>query len=136
MKVYTRKGDSGQTSIWVGRRMSKDHEPVEAIGAADDKVGTQLTSSPSPCMCRGSSHLPRVPSARVKTGPQSGFIYCQRCGAAGLAAHGRHVIPGTNGGQPLVMKFKAWTRSLCRSPGDRPSHPPSPRLDGPQAVLQ
>jgi cob(I)alamin adenosyltransferase len=36
MKVYTRKGDSGQTSIWGGRRMSKDHERVEAISAADD----------------------------------------------------------------------------------------------------
>ena len=42
MKVYTRKGDSGQTSIWGGRRMSKDHERVEAIGA-----GTRRRRGPS-----------------------------------------------------------------------------------------
>ncbi len=36
MKVYTRKGDSGQTSIWGGRRLDKDHVRMEAIGAADE----------------------------------------------------------------------------------------------------
>jgi cob(I)alamin adenosyltransferase len=36
MKVYTRKGDSGQTSIWGGRRLSKDHTRMEAIGAVDE----------------------------------------------------------------------------------------------------
>ncbi|MGO9781161.1 MAG: cob(I)yrinic acid a,c-diamide adenosyltransferase [Streptosporangiaceae bacterium] len=36
MKIYTRKGDSGQTSIWGGRRLSKDHVRMEAIGAVDE----------------------------------------------------------------------------------------------------
>jgi cob(I)alamin adenosyltransferase len=36
MKIYTRKGDSGQTSIWGGRRLSKDHARMEAIGAVDE----------------------------------------------------------------------------------------------------
>ena len=36
MKVYTRRGDSGQTSIWGGRRLSKDHARIEAIGAVDE----------------------------------------------------------------------------------------------------
>lgn len=36
MKLYTRKGDSGQTSIWGGRRLSKDHARIEAIGAVDE----------------------------------------------------------------------------------------------------
>jgi cob(I)alamin adenosyltransferase len=36
MKVYTRKGDSGQTTIWGGRRLSKDHARMEAIGAVDE----------------------------------------------------------------------------------------------------
>ena len=36
MKIYTRRGDSGQTSIWGGRRLSKDHVRVEAIGAVDE----------------------------------------------------------------------------------------------------
>jgi len=36
MKLYTRKGDSGQTSIWGGRRLSKDDPRMEAIGAVDE----------------------------------------------------------------------------------------------------
>jgi cob(I)alamin adenosyltransferase len=36
MKVYTRKGDSGRTSIWGGRRLSKDHARMEAIGVVDE----------------------------------------------------------------------------------------------------
>lgn len=36
MKLYTRKGDSGQTTIWGGRRLSKDHVRMEAIGAVDE----------------------------------------------------------------------------------------------------
>src|SRR5262245_26348879 len=36
MKIYTRKGDAGQTSIWGGRRLSKDHARMEAIGAVDE----------------------------------------------------------------------------------------------------
>lgn len=36
MKIYTRKGDSGQTSVWGGRRLSKDHVRMEAIGAVDE----------------------------------------------------------------------------------------------------
>jgi cob(I)alamin adenosyltransferase len=36
MKIYTRKGDSGETSIWGGRRLGKDHVRMEAIGAVDE----------------------------------------------------------------------------------------------------
>jgi cob(I)alamin adenosyltransferase len=36
MKIYTRKGDGGQTSIWGGRRLSKDEARIEAIGACDE----------------------------------------------------------------------------------------------------
>jgi hypothetical protein len=36
MKIYTRKGDGGQTSIWGGRRLSKDDARIEAIGACDE----------------------------------------------------------------------------------------------------
>ena len=39
MKIYTRKGDSGQTSIWGGRRLSKDEARVEAIGSVDECNG-------------------------------------------------------------------------------------------------
>ncbi|TMQ84009.1 cob(I)yrinic acid a,c-diamide adenosyltransferase [Actinomadura soli] len=36
MKIYTRKGDGGQTGIWGGRRLDKDHGRMEAIGAVDE----------------------------------------------------------------------------------------------------
>jgi hypothetical protein len=31
MKIYTRNGDAGETSIWAGRRLGKDQARVEAI---------------------------------------------------------------------------------------------------------
>jgi cob(I)alamin adenosyltransferase len=46
MKIYTRKGDSGQTSIWGGRRLSKDQARIEAIGSVDEcnaAIGAALT---------------------------------------------------------------------------------------------
>jgi len=36
MKIYTRKGDTGETSIWGGRRLSKDEARIEAIGSVDE----------------------------------------------------------------------------------------------------
>lgn len=36
MKIYTRKGDGGQTAIWGGRRLDKDDARIEAIGAVDE----------------------------------------------------------------------------------------------------
>jgi cob(I)alamin adenosyltransferase len=36
VKIYTRRGDGGQTSIWGGRRLSKDEARIEAIGAVDE----------------------------------------------------------------------------------------------------
>ncbi|HEX5113884.1 MAG TPA: cob(I)yrinic acid a,c-diamide adenosyltransferase [Pseudonocardiaceae bacterium] len=36
MKIYTRKGDTGQTGIWGGRRVGKDEARIEAIGTVDE----------------------------------------------------------------------------------------------------
>ena len=36
MKIYTRKGDAGETGIWGGVRLSKDDLRVEAIGSVDE----------------------------------------------------------------------------------------------------
>jgi cob(I)alamin adenosyltransferase len=47
MKIYTRKGDAGETSIWEGRRLRKDQARVEAIGSVDEcnaAVGLALAS--------------------------------------------------------------------------------------------
>ena len=36
MKIYTKKGDSGETSLIGGTRVRKDHLRVEAYGAVDE----------------------------------------------------------------------------------------------------
>lgn len=36
MKVYTRTGDKGQTSLIGGKRVSKSHERIEAYGTVDE----------------------------------------------------------------------------------------------------
>lgn len=36
MKIYTRKGDGGQTGIWGGVRLAKDEARMEAIGSVDE----------------------------------------------------------------------------------------------------
>lgn len=36
MKIYTRRGDGGETGIWGGARLAKDEARVEAAGAVDE----------------------------------------------------------------------------------------------------
>jgi cob(I)alamin adenosyltransferase len=36
VKIYTRKGDGGQTGIWGGVRLAKDEARMEAIGSVDE----------------------------------------------------------------------------------------------------
>jgi cob(I)alamin adenosyltransferase len=36
VKIYTRKGDEGQTGIWGGVRLAKDEARMEAIGSVDE----------------------------------------------------------------------------------------------------
>ena len=36
MKIYTRRGDEGQTDLFGGPRVGKDHPRVEAYGAVDE----------------------------------------------------------------------------------------------------
>ncbi|MBF0493373.1 MAG: cob(I)yrinic acid a,c-diamide adenosyltransferase [Deltaproteobacteria bacterium] len=36
MKIYTKKGDQGKTSLFGGQILSKDHERIEAYGCVDE----------------------------------------------------------------------------------------------------
>jgi cob(I)alamin adenosyltransferase len=38
VKIYTRKGDDGTTSLWYGGRVPKNHARTEAYGALDEAV--------------------------------------------------------------------------------------------------
>ena len=36
MKIYTKTGDTGQTSLWGGKRVSKSHLRIESYGTVDE----------------------------------------------------------------------------------------------------
>lgn len=36
MKIYTKTGDAGETGLWGGKRLSKDHPRVRAYGEVDE----------------------------------------------------------------------------------------------------
>lgn len=40
MKIYTRGGDSGETSLYSGGRVAKDEARIEALGALDELVAS------------------------------------------------------------------------------------------------
>ncbi|HEU5394872.1 MAG TPA: ATP:cob(I)alamin adenosyltransferase, partial [Candidatus Methylomirabilis sp.] len=40
VKIYTRKGDDGSTSLWYGGRVGKDDPRTEAYGAVDEANST------------------------------------------------------------------------------------------------
>jgi cob(I)alamin adenosyltransferase len=51
VKVYTRRGDSGETDLFGGERVGKDHLRVEAYGAVDElnaTLGAAGAASASP----------------------------------------------------------------------------------------
>jgi cob(I)alamin adenosyltransferase len=95
MKIYTRKGDSGDTSLFGGRRVTKDDVRVEAYGSVDElnsALGRAVASLPqamedwrdrligiqSDCFTLGAilatpksgaakpEHIPELPDARVE----------------------------------------------------------------------
>ena len=53
MKIYTKKGDSGETSLFGGKRVSKNSIRIEAYGTVDElnsHLGFARTLDPSPRM--------------------------------------------------------------------------------------
>ena len=51
MKIYTRKGDDGTTSLWYGGRVPKHHGRTEAYGALDEACSA-AGSGPRPLRAR------------------------------------------------------------------------------------
>ena len=59
-KIYTRGGDEGQTSLGDGRRISKTHARIRAIGAIDDvnaAIGVTQAGSPNMVLAKVQQEL-------------------------------------------------------------------------------
>jgi len=50
MKIYTRGGDSGETRLFSGKRVSKDEARIEALGALDELVAAMGLAKAAPEM--------------------------------------------------------------------------------------
>jgi cob(I)alamin adenosyltransferase len=56
LKIYTRKGDDGTTSLWYGGRVPKHHGRTEAYGALDE-ASSQLGVARALCVTEGAEEL-------------------------------------------------------------------------------
>jgi cob(I)alamin adenosyltransferase len=66
VKIYTRKGDTGETGIWGGRRIGKDEARMEAIGTVDECNATLGLAA--------TQELPRVVADTVKIVQDTLFV--------------------------------------------------------------
>ena len=134
MKIYTRKGDGGQTSIWGGRRLSKDDARIEAIGACDEcnaAIGAALAhglpAELAVILLAAQGRLFTVGSelmAPDRTGPGSGLPRLVDGDVAGLEMSIDHLeaaLPELHnfilpGGTPAASELHV-ARAACRRAG-------------------
>ncbi|MBZ0304791.1 MAG: ATP:cob(I)alamin adenosyltransferase, partial [Anaerolineae bacterium] len=60
MKIYTRTGDTGETSLFAGGRVAKDHVRLHAYGTVDELnaiIGLALASNIHPDLA---DHMQRI----------------------------------------------------------------------------
>lgn len=60
MKIYTRKGDSGQTSLYGGDRVSKSSRRIEAYGTVDELNTVMGVAASHSCSPKGTLWIPKV----------------------------------------------------------------------------
>jgi cob(I)alamin adenosyltransferase len=56
VKIYTKKGDDGTTSLWYGGRVSKDSDRTEAYGSLDEAC-SELGVARALCTAEGQAEL-------------------------------------------------------------------------------
>ncbi len=77
MKIYTRKGDDGTTSLWYGGRVDKDDARTEAYGSLDEAtsaLGLARALADDPRLAADLLHLQRdlfVAGAELATAPEA-----------------------------------------------------------------
>ena len=97
MKIYTKTGDQGQTGLFGGPRVSKDHARIEAFGTVDELNST----------------LGVVRSQHVRDDKLAGILRQLQSELLGLGADmgsGEPVAKRTTDGQ--VEQYEAWIDEL------------------------
>ena len=134
MKIYTRQGDKGETSLFGGQRVDKDHQRVEAYGTVDELncvLGLAISTLPlemrdwhpalvavqSDCFVIGAMlatpetgaaaprHIPRLDERRITELEDAIDALDDE-----LIALAAFILPG---GSPLAATFHL-ARSVCR----------------------
>jgi cob(I)alamin adenosyltransferase len=105
MKIYTKTGDGGETSLFGGGRVPKDDARVEAYGAVDElnaAVGVARSFSPDPQI---EGDLARIQSELFSVGAELATPH-------GNKAH--DAIPAVDAGWALALeqRMDAWDEEL------------------------
>jgi len=105
MKIYTKTGDGGETSLLGGDRVPKDDARVEAYGTVDELnalIGAVRSLSPDPDLDR---HLSRVQGELFSLGAEL---------ASPRESRGRRSVPdvGAAGVEELEQAIDRWEEEL------------------------
>ena len=126
MKIYTKTGDGGETSLFGGGRVPKDDARVEAYGAVDElnaAIGLARALAPA---AEVDSELARIQAELFAVGAELATPHDAR-------AHG--ALPGVRGewAEALERRMDRWDEELPPSPPScsREERRPPPRSTWP-----
>lgn len=73
IKIYTRKGDNGTTSLFTGERINKNHPFIEALGAVDEGnsslgIAISLLPTTDPVLIKAKTQLETIQHALFDVG--------------------------------------------------------------------
>ena len=112
VKIYTKKGDDGTTSLWYGGRVPKHHGRTEAYGSLDEAC-SELGVARALCGAergRAGRRHPPPPGRPLRRRRRAGDAPRPPSGSkTGSAAPPRRWSPSSRSGSTIT-----WTRSTCR----------------------
>jgi cob(I)alamin adenosyltransferase len=130
MKIYTKTGDSGDTSLFGGQRVPKDALRIEAYGTVDELnsvIGIVLADSPDPLIAKILTQVQHqlfelgADLATPRAGARAGIKRLEPRDASALEKHidavESHLKPLRSfilpGGSPVAARLH-FARTVCR----------------------